>query len=212
MDLPAPNPPLQPPPPPEQFLEPLRQLLRAKANSGLPIRIYCDGVWDLAHYGQLRALEQARAAAVAALSASCGSLIGSSVTIHLTAGVCSDEDVAAYKGAAPVLTYSERAESLLHCRWVDAVIPAPWVPTPAFLDAHGLDVLAHDALPYADLSGAAAGGDCYEAIKSAGRFLPTQRTDGVSTTDILARVLQRREEFGRKVAAAAVPAASTQAL
>ena len=207
--LPSPTPPLQPPPPPSVFAEPLLELLRAKVTLGLPVRVYCDGVFDLLHYGHSRALEQARAAASAALAAACGGGGSATAAIHLTVGVCTDADVAAYKGAAPVLSYAERVESLRHCRWVDAVLPAPWVPTPTFLDAHGLDVLAHDALPYADLSGFAAGGDCYAAIKTAGRFLPTQRTDGVSTTDILARVLARGEELGRKVAGAIAPPPAT---
>ena len=37
---------------------------------------------------------------------------------------------------------------------MDEVIPnAPWVITEQFLDAHSIDYVAHDALPYADATG-----------------------------------------------------------
>jgi glycerol-3-phosphate cytidylyltransferase-like family protein len=43
------------------------------------------------------------------------------------------------------------------------VIPdAPWVLTTEFLDKHKIDYVAHDALPYADTSG--AGNDVYEFV------------------------------------------------
>ena len=68
-------------------------------------------------------------------------------------GVCSDAVTHAYKGKT-VMTEEERYESVRHCRWVDEVLPdAPWVITPAFLDAHAIDFVAHDDLPYADNSG-----------------------------------------------------------
>ncbi len=40
-----------------------------------------------------------------------------------------------------------------------------------------IDFVCHDALPYADASGAAAGGDIYAHIKSIGKFWETQRTE-----------------------------------
>ena len=76
-----------------------------------------------------------------------------------------------------------------HCpiySWVDEVVrDAPWVVTPAFLDAHAIDYVAHDALPYADASGATD--DVYGVVKRLGRFMETKRTEGVSTSDIILR-------------------------
>ena len=70
--------------------------------------------------------------------------------------------------------------------WVDEVVrDAPWVVTPAFLDAHAIDYVAHDALPYADASGATD--DVYGVVKRLGRFMETKRTEGVSTSDIILR-------------------------
>ena len=60
---------------------------------------------------------------------------------------------------------------------------APWVVTPEFLEKHHIDYVAHDDLPYA--SGDIA--DIYEPIKKLGKFLPTMRTEGVSSSDIITR-------------------------
>jgi glycerol-3-phosphate cytidylyltransferase-like family protein len=42
---------------------------------------------------------------------------------------------------------------LFFCRWVDEVIEdAPWVITNEFLEEHQIDYVAHDSLPYVNLS------------------------------------------------------------
>ena len=82
-----------------------------------------------------------------------------------------------------------RLGSVRACKWVDEVIfPAPWYPSNAHLDKHGIDFTAHDALPYVS----AGKSDCYQETKESGRFLPTLRTDGLSTTDILTNILKDR--------------------
>ncbi|KAH7292619.1 hypothetical protein KP509_29G077900 [Ceratopteris richardii] len=92
------------------------------------------------------------------------------------------------------MTETERYESLRHCKWVDEVIPdAPWVINQEFLDKHRIDFVAHDALPYADASG--AGKDVYEFVKAAGKFKETKRTDGISTSDIIMRILKDYNEY-----------------
>ena len=60
---------------------------------------------------------------------------------------------------------------------------APWVVTPEFLEEHQIDYVAHDDLPYG--SGDVA--DIYEPVKKMGKFLPTKRTEGVSSSDIITR-------------------------
>ncbi|KAL0866556.1 hypothetical protein Bca101_045674 [Brassica carinata] len=78
--------------------------------------------------------------------------------------------------------------------WVDEVIPdAPWVLTTEFLDKHKIDYVAHDALPYADASG--AGNDVYEFVKSIGKFKETKRTEGISTSDIIMRIVKDYNQY-----------------
>ncbi|KAH0451129.1 hypothetical protein IEQ34_018428 [Dendrobium chrysotoxum] len=123
---------------------------------------------------------------------------------YLLVGCCNDDLTYRYKGKT-VMTQSERYESLRHCstednatfsqpRWVDEVIPdAPWVITREFLDKHEIDYVAHDSLPYADNSG--AGKDVYEFVKSIGKFKETKRTDGISTSDIIMRILKDYNQY-----------------
>ena len=50
-----------------------------------------------------------------------------------------------------------------------------------FLDENNIDYVAHDADPYVS----ADSDDIYAFVKAQGRFIATQRTDGVSTTGLL---------------------------
>ncbi|XP_059625136.1 choline-phosphate cytidylyltransferase 2 isoform X2 [Cornus florida] len=142
------------------------------------VRVYADGIYDLFHFGHARSLEQAKK---------------SFPNTYLLVGCCSDEITHKYKGKT-VMTESERYESLRHCKWVDEVIPdAPWVITPEFLDEHNIDYVAHDSLPYADASG--AGKDVYEFVKAIGKFKETKRTDGISTSDIIMRIVKDYNQY-----------------
>lgn len=101
----------------------------------------------------------------------------------LVVGVTGDDETHKRKGLT-VMSAKERAESVRHCKWVDEVIEdCPWIVTPEFLELHRLDYVAHDDIPY----GADEGDDIYQPIKKAGKFLVTQRTEGVSTTGIITR-------------------------
>jgi cytidyltransferase-like protein len=101
--------------------------------------------------------------------------------VYLIVGVTGDKETHKRKGLT-VLTGQERAETVRHCKWVDEVIEdCPWIVTPQFLEEHKIDYVAHDDLPY----GADEGDDIYKPIKEAGKFLVTQRTEGVSTTGSL---------------------------
>lgn len=135
-----------------------------------PIRIYTDGVFDCFHYGHARLFQKVKLLLP---------------HVHLIIGVCKDEDIIQEK-AKPIMNLKERMESAKHCRWVDEVVVAPWVPTNKFLDSINAHYLAHDPEPY-PYQGMA---DCYSEIKEAGRFISTTRTDGISTTDIIVKIIE----------------------
>ena len=83
-----------------------------------------------------------------------------------------------------VMTEDERFEALRHCRYVDEIVRfGPWTTTDEFLTHHKIDFVAHDELPYTTGSGV----DVYADLKAKGMFVATQRTEGVSTSDIVAR-------------------------
>ncbi len=152
---------------------------------GRAVRIYADGVFDLFHLGydsahsidwfvltecirHMRQLEQAKTAFP---------------EVYLLVGVTGDAETHKRKGLT-VLTGAERAETVRHCKWVDEVVPnCPWIVTPEFLGKYKIDYVAHDDIPY----GSDEGDDIYAPIKKAGKFLVTQRTEGVSTTGIITK-------------------------
>ncbi|RFU29677.1 hypothetical protein B7463_g6678, partial [Scytalidium lignicola] len=144
--------------------------------TGRPVRVYADGVFDLFHLGHMRQLEQAKKAFP---------------DVYLIVGVTGDKETHKRKGLT-VLSGQERAETLRHCKWVDEVIDdCPWIVTPEFLNEHQIDYVAHDDLPYV----ADEGDDIYKPIKEAGKFLVTQRTEGVSTTGIITKIVRDYEKY-----------------
>jgi choline-phosphate cytidylyltransferase len=141
-----------------------------------PIVLYSDGIFDLFHYGHARVFEQMKKRFK---------------HVKVIAGVCGDKDTHARKGMT-VNTEEERIENLKCCKFVDEVIsPAPWIPSLAFLDEHDIDYICHDDIPYKT----AECDDAYAEVKKAGRFLPTQRTDGISTSDLIERIVSQRDTF-----------------
>lgn len=111
--------------------------------------------------------------------------------VHLLVGLPNDHETHSRKGLT-VLTDKERAETLRHCRWVDEVIEdAPWCITNEFVEKHKIDYVAHDDLPYAS----AETEDIYDPLRRMGKFWPTQRTEGVSTSDIITRIVKNYDQY-----------------
>uniref|UniRef100_A0A0K0EYZ7 choline-phosphate cytidylyltransferase n=1 Tax=Strongyloides venezuelensis TaxID=75913 RepID=A0A0K0EYZ7_STRVS len=142
-----------------------------------PIKIYADGVFDLFHIGHAKLFEQIK------------KIIPNSI---LYVGVVKDEDSFKNKGVYPVMNYPERCEVVRCCRHVDELImDPPFYPTIEFIDNLNIDIVAHDDNPY-PVDGME---DCYKPFKDANRFLPTQRENFISTTDIVKRILNNYESL-----------------
>jgi choline-phosphate cytidylyltransferase len=142
----------------------------------MAVRVYADGVYDLFHFGHAQQLEQ------------CKKLFPNT---HLIVGVAGDEDCIAHKGPT-LMTEEERAKCVKHCKWVDEVIcPCPWVIDQEFMDKHKIDFVAHDEAPYTS----AGSDDIYAFVKKQGKFKATQRTAGVSTSDLINRILSNYDNY-----------------
>lgn len=113
--------------------------------------------------------------------------------VYLIVGVTGDKETHRRKGLT-VLSAKERAESVRHCKWVDEVVEdCPWIISdhPEFMEKYKIDYVAHDDIPY----GADEGDDIYAPIKAQGKFLVTQRTEGVSTTGIITKIVKDYDKY-----------------
>lgn len=143
------------------------------------IRIYSDGIYDLFHQGHARQLMQAK---------------NFFPNIYLIVGVCSDK-ITCEKKCKTVMNESERYEAVKHCKYVDEVLTdAPWKITDEFLEENKIDFVAHDDIPYSEDGEE----DVYRFLKERGMFLSTQRTNGVSTTEIIARIISNFDVYVKR--------------
>ncbi|KAJ6660389.1 hypothetical protein lerEdw1_017812 [Lerista edwardsae] len=165
-----------------------------------PVRVWCDGCYDMVHYGHSNQLRQAR-------------VMGD----YLIVGVHTDEEISKHKGP-PVFTQEERYKMVKAIKWVDEIVPgAPYVTTLETLDQYNCDFCVHGN----DITLTVDGKDTYEEVKNAKRYRDIlravsrckredavdnccqslcltlslsscrecKRTQGVSTTDLVGRML-----------------------
>ena len=136
-------------------------------------RGYIDGCFDVMHSGHFNAIRQAKA-----------------VCDILIVGIHSDEEIAINK-APSVMKEKERYSLLDHIKWIDEVIyDVPYSPTLDLLKKHDIDYVIHgDDMPLN------SEGKCaYDEIIAAGKMKIIKRTEGVSTTDIVGRILLMSKE------------------
>ena len=141
------------------------------------IRVWCDGCYDMVHFGHANSLRQAKA-------------LGKTLIV----GVHNDEEITKHKGP-PVFTQEERYKMVKGIKWVDEVVEGvPYVTNLETLDKYGCDFCCHGD----DITMTADGVDTYHLVKAAGRYKEVQRTAGVSTTDLVGRMLLlTRQHFRR---------------
>lgn len=132
------------------------------------IRIWVDGCFDMLHFGHTNAIRQA-----------------ASLGAELFVGSHSDEEIIRYKGP-PIMHADERYEALRGCKWVTFVVENyPYVTRLKDMDRFEVDFVAHGDDISVDLNGR----NSYQEIIDAGRFKIVKRTDGISTTDLVGRML-----------------------
>ncbi|KAJ1522227.1 hypothetical protein ONE63_002535 [Megalurothrips usitatus] len=153
------------------------------------VKVWSDGCYDMVHFGHANSLRQAKA-------------LGD----YLIVGVHNDKDISIHKGP-PVFTEQERYKMVRGIKWVDEVVEsAPYIPSPDTLDQYDCDFCVHGD----DITMTADGLDAYHLLKSAGRYREVSRTAGVSTTDVVGRMLLlTREHFRRDFLEYDVDRAST---
>lgn len=132
------------------------------------VRVWCDGCYDMVHFGHANQIRQAKA-----------------MGDYLIVGVHSDEEIKKHKGP-PVFTQEERYKMVKGIKWVDEVVKgAPYVTNLETLDKYNADFCVHGD----DITCTADGTDTYHIVKSNGRYKECKRTQGVSTTNLVGRML-----------------------
>ena len=121
-------------------------------------RIMVDMSATLIHHGHIRLLKAAKQYGY--------------VIIALT----TDEEIQIHKGYKPELDFNSRREILEAIKYVDKVIPCPWLIEESFLDINKIDLLVH-------------GSDNSNPISDK-RLLILDRTEGISSSILRGRVLE----------------------
>lgn len=140
-------------------------------RSGDEVRIFMDGAFDMMHYGHMNAFR-----------------LGRSLGTKLIVGVNSDESITLCKGA-PLMNDWERLTMVSGCKFVDEVVPGcPYVMNADYVQ-YVFDKFDVDYVVHGDDPCVVDGKDVYAAAKAAGKYQSIPRTEGVSTTDIVGRML-----------------------
>ncbi|KAK7199693.1 ethanolamine-phosphate cytidylyltransferase [Novymonas esmeraldas] len=132
------------------------------------VRLFVDGCFDMLHFGHANALRQAHR-----------------LGAELLVGCHSDEEVMRFKGP-PIMHAEERYEALRACKWVEYVVEnSAYCTRLKDIERLEIDYVVHGD----DISVGLDGRNSYQEIIDAGRFKVVKRTEGISTTDLVGRML-----------------------
>ncbi|KAF9158707.1 Ethanolamine-phosphate cytidylyltransferase [Mortierella sp. AD011] len=151
--------------------------MSVSAEKRKPVRIWVDGCFDLMHFGHFNALRQAKA-----------------MGDYLVVGVHSDAEIEHHKGPT-VMKEDERYAAVAACKWVDEVVPnAPYLTSLEWMDKYNCDYCVHGD----DITTMADGTDCYQVVKDAGRYRECKRTQDISTTELVGRMLLMTKDHHKR--------------
>ena len=133
-----------------------------------------DGCFDTMHYGHANALRQAR-----------------SMGDTLVVGVHSDADIKLHKGPT-IMNEQERYAAVKYCKYTDVIVEnAPYTTELQYLEKYDCDFCVHGD----DTTLTSDGNDCYRLVKQANKYKECKRTKGVSTTNLVRRMLERLDNI-----------------
>lgn len=129
--------------------------------------IYCDGIFDMFHYGHIEHLRKAK------------NLYDD---VYLMVGVVNDKDAEGYK-RQPIMNENIRYELVKSIIYVDKVIKnAPMVMTKEFMDSNNIDFIVHSFSNDNDLSNQNI---YFEYPRKINKMIELPYTKGISTTNII---------------------------
>ncbi|EOB11624.1 Ethanolamine-phosphate cytidylyltransferase [Nosema bombycis CQ1] len=141
-------------------------------------KVWLDGCFDLFHWGHANAIRQSR-----------------NYGDHIVVGVHPFKDILRHK-SLPVMKDEERIEVVKSCKWANEVtLEAPFVTEMSVVRKYGCSLVLHGD----DLVTDEKGQDTYHKIKAEGKFKTVQRSSGISTTDIVGRMLLRESRESEPV-------------
>eukprot|EP00796_Vickermania_ingenoplastis_P007685 gene7685-5390_t len=153
------------------------------ATRGIPkkpvntLRLWVDGCFDMMHFGHANLLRQAFF-----LGMELNSNIG---PVEVLAGCHSDAEIMKVKGP-PIMKEDERYEALRACKWVNYVVENyPYCTRLKDMERFEVDFVVHGD----DISVGSDGKNSYQEIMDAGKFKVVKRTESISTTELVGRML-----------------------
>ncbi|KAK3837250.1 MAG: hypothetical protein JOS17DRAFT_680337 [Linnemannia elongata] len=88
-----------------------------------------------------------------------------------------------------------RYAAVAACKWVDEVVPnAPYLTSLEWMDKYNCDFCVHGD----DITTMADGTDCYQVVKDAGRYRECKRTQDISTTELVGRMLLMTKDHHKR--------------
>ena len=146
--------------------------------------VYTDGVFDLFHNGHSNLFKNIKTVLFENYKPE---------DIYLIVGVSNDKDTHSKKGIT-VMNENQRYEMVLQNKYVDLVVKdCPWIIDEEFINKFNIDYVAREDSPY--LMGSNDNEDIYKYVKSVNKFKHISRTENVSSSDIISKIIKNYNHY-----------------